>query len=114
MRRIESSRRIEHFPQNVIEDHFSDGSKEIVAGDLPGMEVNAGQLGFVVEHLLQVVYAMDKPLQMGLLLTARPVPGSAFVTCSPSRKSSLAGQGAQSLLYQLGITRDAHFLKHGM
>jgi hypothetical protein len=48
LRRIETSLRIEHFPHDIVQDFLGDGAEELVAGDLPGVQIDAGQLGVVV------------------------------------------------------------------
>jgi hypothetical protein len=45
-----------HFAGDKIERFRDDLFIERVAGKLPGMEIGAGQLGIVVEHLLVIVY----------------------------------------------------------
>ena len=45
---------IQHLAHYIIQDLFGDGAEERIAGHLPGVEVDAGELGVVVEHLLKV------------------------------------------------------------
>ena len=54
LRGVKSTAWIGHFTDNVVENLFGDGPEERVTRDLPGMEVDAGELGVVVQHLLKV------------------------------------------------------------
>ena len=44
LRAVEFSSGIEHFPHDIVEDLFGDGPEELIAGDLPGVQVDASQL----------------------------------------------------------------------
>ena len=46
--------RRKYLAHDIVEDLFDDGTEECVAAHLPGVEVNAGQLGVVVQHALKV------------------------------------------------------------
>jgi hypothetical protein len=41
---IRPSGRIKHFADNIVQDLLRDGAEELVARDLPGVEIHAGQL----------------------------------------------------------------------
>jgi hypothetical protein len=68
LRAVKSSEWVDHFPRHAIKDLLGDGAEELVAGHRltsfrsqdPGVEVDAGQLGIVIKHSLEVVYAMHK------------------------------------------------------
>jgi hypothetical protein len=58
---VKPSGRIKHFSHNVVQNLVGDGSEKLVAAHLPGMQVDAGQLGVAIQHLLKVVYAIYRP-----------------------------------------------------
>jgi hypothetical protein len=45
---------VRHFAYHIVQNLSGDGAEELVAGHLPGVEVNAGQLSVVVQHALKV------------------------------------------------------------
>ena len=45
---------IKHFSDDIVEDFLDDGSEQLVARDLPGMQIDAGQLRVVIQHLFKV------------------------------------------------------------
>jgi hypothetical protein len=51
---IESSRLVKYLAHDIVEDFLGDGAEELVAGDLLGVEIDAGQLGVVLKHLIEV------------------------------------------------------------
>ena len=42
LRAVESSSRVGRLADDIIQDLFRDSLKELVAGDLPGMQIDAG------------------------------------------------------------------------
>ena len=54
LRGVEAAGRAGHLPHDVVQDLLGDGAVERLAGHLPSVQVDAGQLGVVVEHLLEM------------------------------------------------------------
>ena len=58
----EAAPRVPHLPEQVVERLLGDGAVAGLAQQLPRVQVAAGQLGVVVEHLLEVG---DQPVAVG-------------------------------------------------
>ena len=54
LRRVESAGRVGHFPQRIVQRLLGNAAVEGVGGNLPGVQVQAGQQGVVVQHLFKV------------------------------------------------------------
>lgn len=45
---------VEHFLHDIVQDFPGDGTEELVAGHLPGLQVHPGQRGVMVKHSLKL------------------------------------------------------------
>ena len=54
LRAVEASAGVEHFPDHIVQYLLGDGTEELIAGDLPGVQIYTGQLRVVIKHLLKM------------------------------------------------------------
>ena len=45
---------VDHFPHYIVENLFGAGAQELVAGDLPGVKADAGELRIVITQFLKM------------------------------------------------------------
>ncbi len=93
---VEATSRVGHLSRDVIEGLFGNGAIERLAGHLPGVQVDAGQLRVVVQHLLKM---RRQPVV---------VNGVAVESATELIVHAPAGHGLQGLGYHLerqGIAR---------